>query len=242
MKKYFISCLLFSALLYSSCDVVDNRKPVNGNGVIVSREFPVKDFKDVDVSSSVKVILTQADNFDVKLEGEDNILSKFEVKLVGEKLVIKPKERYNLNFHKQVKAYVSAPSFRELEASGACIYTGSGPLRYDGNMELDLSGSCKADLELHATSVLADISGACDVKLSGAAKTFKIDGSGSSEARCFGLLADVVDIDFSGAGMAEVSAAQQLNVDISGAATIRYKGNPAISREVSGAANINKAD
>jgi len=244
MKKLLTICLLCIAFLYCSCDgiITNNGRTVTGNGVVVNREFAIKDFKDIDVSSSITVVLAQADKFDVKLEGEDNIVSLFDVKLVGEKLVIKPKGKYNLSFKKPLKAYISAPVFRKLEASGACAYTGNSPIRHDGDIELDLSGSCNADLELHAPSVSADISGACRLKLSGTAKEFRIDGSGSSEARCFGLMADVVNIDFSGAGMAEVSAARQLKVDISGAANIRYKGNPGISQEVSGAASIKKAD
>lgn len=241
MRKFLlIACCI--SLVVSSCNIINGNKTITGNGIIVSRSYDIENFKDVDVSSSVTVVLTQGTDFDVKLEGDDNIVPVFQVKLVGEKLVIKPKDNYNLSFKKSVKAYVTAPEFRKLEASGASNFLSKAAINYDGKMELDLSGSSDADLELNAAKIDAEVSGACKLSLRGVTKEFKVDGSGSSVVKCFDLQADIVSIDFSGAGAAEVSAAQKLKLDISGAANIKYKGNPAITQDVSGAASVSKVE
>jgi hypothetical protein len=97
-------------------------------------------------------------------------------------------------------------------------------------------------LELSAPKITADVSGACSVKLKGDAKEFKVQGSGSTDIKCFDLVADNVDLDISGAGDAEVYANVKLTGDISGAASVNYKGTAQTDIHTSGATSVKKVD
>jgi hypothetical protein len=73
-------------------------------------------------------------------------------------------------------------------------------------------------------------------------KDFTVRGSGSTEIKSFGLLAENVEVRISGAGDADVFASVKLDVTVSGAGSIRYKGNPTVNQKMSGAGNIKKVD
>ena len=70
----------------------------------------------------------------------------------------------------------------------------------------------------------------------------KVDGSGSSHFRCFDLMAEIVSVDISGAGDAEVFASVKLDVDVSGAGSVKYKGNATVSQKVSGSGSVSKVE
>ena len=132
--------------------------------------------------------------------------------------------------------------FRRFEASGACNIFSEAKINNPADVDVDLSGSCDITLEISAPKITADVSGACSVKLKGETKEFKIQGSGSTDIKCYELVADNVDLDISGAGNAEVYANVKLNGEISGAASVNYKGTAQTNIHTSGATSVNKVD
>lgn len=146
----------------------------------------------------------------------------------------------NLRPSKQIKVYVSAPSFKKFEASGACDIYGQNVVVSNDEMKFDLSGSSDVSMELNAPKVNADLSGACNIKLKGNTKDLKISGSGSTDIRCFELMAENTDIRISGAGDAEVFASVNLNVKVSGAGDVKYKDNATVNQSITGAGSVKK--
>lgn len=241
MKK-ILMLVLSIGMLGASCNMKNANKTITGSGINVSRSYNIEHFKDIDISSSITAELIQGSTFEVKLEGDDNILPEFLVRLVGEKLVIKPKSNLNIKIKGPVKAIITAPEFRKLEATGACRFTCKTPINYDAKIEIDLSGSSEARLEVNTPKIDAELSGASKLFLRGATEQLSIDGSGSSLISCFDLKANIVKVDMSGAGNAEVTAQQKLEVDVSGASHVMYKGNPVLTESVSGAGSVRKVD
>jgi len=228
-------------LLLSSCRQIFAKR-VRGNGNITTQTRSAGDFNSIDVSGSIDVYVRQDSSSSIKVEADDNLQQYVETFRDGNVLRIKTEEGYNLRASRQIKVYVSSAMFKRFEASGACNIYSEGKINSTSDIEIDLSGSCDATLELSAPKITADVSGACSVKLKGDTKEFRVQGSGSTDIKCFDLVADNVNLDISGAGDAEVYANVKLSGDISGAASVNYKGAGQTDIHTSGATSVRKVD
>ena len=212
MRQIFIVAVS-SLLLFSSCREIFAKR-IRGNGNITTQTRSAGQFNSIDVSGSIDVYVKQDSTPSIKVEADDNLQQYVETINDGNVLRIKTEEGYNLNSSRQIKVYVSSAMFKKFEASGACNIFSDGNIKSSSDIDVDLSGSCDATLDISAPKISADLSGACTVKLKGQTKDFKIQGSGSTNIKCFDLVAENVDLDISGAGDAEVYASAKLSGEL----------------------------
>jgi hypothetical protein len=241
MKKLFIYFII-SSVVFSSCRGGLFGKRVAGNGNVRIETRSPGTFNSVDISGAMDLYVKQESGRSVKIEADDNLLSYIVVDNEGDKLVIRPRDGFNLKPTGSIKVYVSSPVFYKIEASGACDVYSQNQIVSTDAVDLDLSGSSDAKMDIKAPKITAGVSGACSVELKGETKEFSGDGSGSSNFKCFDLKAENVVIDISGAGDAEVFASTKLDVDVTGAGGVKYKGSPSINQKISGAGSVRKVD
>lgn len=215
---------------------------IRGNGTIKTENRTAGKFTGLDVGGNIDLYVKQDSVRSVRVEADENLMQYIEVKMEGDKLVIQPKDGYNLSGSKHIKVYVSSPVFKRLEASGACDIIGENVLSSADEISVDVSGASSAELELKAPKVSGEMTGASNLKLKGQTKELYISGSGASHAKCFELLSENAEVDVSGASSADVFASVKLNADATGASDVRYKGNAAVSQHASGAGSVKKAD
>lgn len=237
MKKQLLIPVL-ALLGLGSC----NFNRVKGNGHVVSKTYQETGFKDIEVSSSISVLLKQGSEFRIRIDAEENILEQLQVRKEGDKLVIRPRNNTNLSPTREIKVYITAPEYHNLEGSGSCAINSDGLL--SGNeIELDLSGAGTTQLKVDVKKLKIDASGSSEIELSGKAVDFSIGGSRSTSVDAFGLETENTAIELSGSGDAGVFASRSLKVDISGAGSVQYKGNPSvIEKDISGSGSIDKAN
>lgn len=237
MKKLLLLPAM-AVLAFASC----NFNTVKGNGHTARRTYPETGFRDIEVNSSVDVIVKQGTGYSISVEADENILELIKVRKEGDKLVVGLKNNVSINTSKGIKVYITAPAFHKLDASGASNFRSEGLLT-GNDFELDLSGASNAKLYLEVQQLNIDASGASEIMLKGKANDFSVDGSGATRVKAFDFRTENASIELSGAGDAEVYASRSLRVDLSGAGNVVYRGNPpSISKEVSGAGSLNKAD
>lgn len=241
MRKLFLY-LIITPFVLISCRGGIFGKRVAGDGNVRTETRSAGTFNSVDVSGAMDLYVRQDSSRSIKIEADENLLSYIVVDNEGDKLVIKPKNGFNLKPTGSIKVYVSSPVFKKIEASGACDVFSQNQITSTEAVDLDLSGSSDAKMDIKAPKISADVSGACSVELKGETREFNGDGSGSSNFKCFELKAENVVIDISGAGDAEVYASAKLDVDVTGAGGVKYKGNPSINQKISGAGSVKKAD
>jgi len=236
MKRYILLLATAVAITASSCI-----GGVRGNGHVVSKDFNESNFRNLEVGAAMKVYIRQGNTYEVKIKAEENILELIQVKKDGDKLEVSFRDHQSIHPTKDILVYITAPDFHELSASGSGGYVSEGVIKTN-DLSIDLSGATKVKLDLDVTDIKIDASGASEIRLAGKTNSLKVEGSGSTDIRAFGLEAQDVAIDLSGAGSAEVQAAQKLDVDLSGAGSVRYKGNPAVSQDISGAGTVKQAN
>jgi hypothetical protein len=240
MKRIFLF-LVFSLVLLTSCRDFFGRR-VRGNGKLSTETRTAASFNGVKVSGAIDLYVRQNSSPSIKIEADENLLKYIEIENDGNMLVIHTKRGVNLRPTRSLRVYIGAPAFSRLEASGACDIFSENKISSPETLNIDLSGASDAKLEVNAPRVDVDVSGAGTVTLKGETRDFSVDGSGSTDIKCYGLLAENTKVGISGAGSAEVFASVKLDVDVSGAADVRYKGNGTVSQRVSGAGSVKKTD
>lgn len=239
MKKILLFAGL-AALLWS-CNHVERSQRTGETASEVAtgeRTFDLSGFKELDISSAMEVELTQSDQYQLRFEGDEELLKHLKVKLKGQELEIGTTRKMNFGNH-SVKVYISAPEYRKIDLSGACVLKSTNTLKGTSPLNLDMSGASSLNLDVAVPAFQLEASGASNVVLRGTASKLDIDGSGAGEINAKELKADDVHIELSGVGSASVWAVNSLHVEVSGVASVVYKGNPThISKDVSGTASL----
>lgn len=238
--KQIIASLLLLPILLMACNFLGQNR-IRGNGTIKTETRSTGSFSSVEVGGNIEVYIKQDSTRSVRIEADENLMEYILIRTDGDRLVIEPKDRYNLSGSKDIKVYVSSPVFKNLEASGASGITSENLLAQD-KIDMDVSGASDMNLELQTPKVSAEISGASSIKLKGQTKDLTISGDGASGAKCYELLTENADIDVSGASSAEVYASVNLKAEASGASHIRYKGAATLAGNSSGAGSIRKVE
>lgn len=240
MKRLFFLAILFTVTL-SSCHYI-NGKRIRGNGVMKTENRNAGTFNGIHVSGAIDVYVKQDSISSIRVETDENLLEYLLTEIEGGTLRIHQKEGTNLKPSKSIKVYVSSPSYKNFEASGACDFFGENIITSTEPITIDLSGASDVRLELKAPKIDAELTGAGTITLRGETKDLIVDGSGSTDIKCFEMMAENTQVELSGAGDAEVFASVKLDVHVTGAADVKYKGNPSVSQKVSGAGSVKKVD
>ena len=236
--KRFLLIAAGSLVLLSSCHFFHKR--VRGSGNVIMQSRNISNFTGVSISSAMDLYVKQDSAFSVKVETDDNLQRYIIVREEGGLLRISQENNLNLDVTGKIKVFVSAPAYKSLEATGACNIFSENMLSSNEAIDIDLTGASSASVELKSPKVSADLTGASALALKGETKEFSIEGSGSSNVRCFDLKTEETRIEMSGACDAEVSASVKLDVRASGASDVKYKGSPSVSQDVSGAGSVKK--
>lgn len=241
MRKAIILLLIPVALL-SACMSHDLGHKVKGNDHVISQNKQVGNFTGVESGGNFDVYLTQGSTTSVKMEGEENILSHINMEVRNGVLNIDTEHGLWLESHKEVKIYITAPSYSSLSTSGAGNMTSQTKITNDSKLELSCSGDGGMKLEVDAPEITVGVSGAGDIELAGEAKKLNVDVSGAGHIKAYGLKTEESDLQLSGAGSIEVFCSVKLNATLSGIGEIHYKGNPEVTKNVSGMGEIGKVD
>jgi hypothetical protein len=240
MRKFILPFLAI-AMLGISCSYVMGKR-VKGSGKVTTEKRAVSGYKSIDVSGAIEVYVKNDSVQQVTVVTDDNLQEYVTVTVEGNTVNIHPKRNFRLKPTDGIKVYVSGPDFKNFDASGACDFYSENKLSGSEAINISMSGSCEAKLELKTPKVTGNLSGSCSVSLTGETKEMEMDGSGSVDLKCFNLLAEKVIVDISGSGDAEVFASVELEVHVSGSGSILYKGNPKINQSISGSGSVKKAD
>jgi hypothetical protein len=240
MNRIFLAAALLIMTL-TSCHIFTGKR-IHGNGSVKSETRSVGSFSSVDVSGNIDVYVKQDSVASVRVETDENLLEYVHINAEDGRLEIKEERGFDLNSTKGIKVYVSGPSFKHFEASGACDIYSENKISSSNDISMQATGASSITMELHAPNVKAESTGASHIRLTGETKTFSADGSGASGIKCFELMTEETDVDISGASHAEVFASVKLDLHASGASSVKYKGNATVTKEASGASSVSKAE
>ena len=240
MKKLiFLSLAIILAL--PSCIIDGWNQGISGNGKVVEDVRDLDGFTGVKVSSGIDVYLSQGNNFEVKVEADENLHEVILTELEGKMLVVKT-ERVNIRNAKSKKVHVTLPELTALKISSAGDCVGQTSFICE-DLNLSISSAGDLSLEVEAGRIDLDISSSGDASLSGSADEFNVSLSSAGDLNAFDLLAGKVDVNVSSAGDARVHATEEISMSASSAGNIYYRGDAkVIHSHSSSAGNISHRD
>jgi hypothetical protein len=205
------------------------------------KEYQLKGFEKLDMSSAFHIDVTQGATFKVLVDAErSEDLEDLDVRVSGGTLIAKYNGKggwkWNNN-RKKVSFTIVMPNLRMVDFSGATKSKISGFNDLE-EITLKFSGAANSEINIKADKVNLDCSGASSIKMNGNTSKMNFDVSGASSVNCLNFPARDVDADISGASSVKVNATKTLTVEASGASSLRYRGQPSVKSDVSGASSV----
>jgi len=220
---------------------------IQGSGVIISKNYNVKDFNKLQLKIPAQVYLTQGSYGsapNVTIVGDDNILDMVNASVEDGTLVLRYAPDYRFwNFWNDngLKVYITTPNINSIQVDGAGSIKSSSPIVTD-NMKILISGAGDVDMNIVASNLDTDISGFGNLRLNGTANEYHVTISGAGDIEAYDLSTKNTTIQVSGSGDAHVNVSGNLDVSISGAGDVKYLGNPQVVEHISGAGSITKVE
>lgn len=206
------------------------------------QEYQFNDFDEVKLISLFDFEINQADDYSVRLEGDDDELDEVYLRQQGDELEIRYRKDWEWwrkrDRYKKVKVFIEMPRLENLKVSGAC----EGEVRDFDNSDIsfDIVGASEVWADISPKYLGVDLSGASELILIGEASDLEVDLVGASELDAFNFRVDDVDVTASGASTAKVFAFNEITADASGASTIRYRGSARVTADSNGLSSVKK--
>jgi hypothetical protein len=226
------------ALFLSSCafdiNFGDGKK---GNGVIAEdRREITEEFTVVSASEGLDVYVTQAKEFEITVEADENIIDLIGTDIRDGKLTIHAIENIG---RATKKIYVSLPDITGLESSSGADLIGKSIIESD---KIALSASSGSDLqvELNADEVNASSSSGADIKISGEANLLNANASSGSDIKARDFKVQTCSAEASSGADISVNVSESLIADASSGADISYTGEASVQKNKSVSGSIHK--
>lgn len=185
----------------------------------------VATFKKIGFGGSGKLYLKQGSPQKVELEGKQETLDKYETIVEGERLSIRPKERWN-NWNwrdeDELVVYITVENITGLSVAGSGDIIGQTTIKTD-ELDLKVSGSGSLKIEASVSGDLeGDVSGSGNIEVKGSAGSFDSDISGSGDVIASLKITGKSSFSIAGSGKIIIDgSAKELTTRISGSGNVK---------------------
>jgi hypothetical protein len=237
----YILVLMLGVALFFSCKYLGGKR-VRGDGNLVTQQRDVSSFDEVESYGSMEVEVTGGNESSVRVEAEENLQKYIEIIVEDGTLKIKTRRNYNLDPERDIKVFVTSPSYSSLSSSGSGNITGRNALSSSKPVKLSLAGSGNISVEMTAPSLTGEIAGSGNINLSGTVREFSSSIMGSGSIRAKNLNVEEAKVEIAGSGDVEIAASEKLDVHIMGSGDVRYRGDAHVNSTIAGSGSVIKMD
>lgn len=208
-----------------------------GNGVVVTDTRSVtEDFTKVSAAEGLMVYVTQADEFSIEVEADENVIGLIETDIRNGKLRIHTEENIG-NATKNI--YVSLPKVTTLRGSSGAHLTTKNTIKAN-ELEVDGSSGATLELEIAADEIDIEASSGANLNISGTADDAIVDVSSGGNVNAKNLATQTCDADASSGGNVKIQVAKSLVADASSGGNISYSGEPNVQKKKSVSGSVHK--
>jgi hypothetical protein len=236
LARFTIAIIL--AVLSSSCMMdVNFGSGVKGNGDVVEESRDItQDFTAITASEGLDVYVTQAADFKIRVEADENVIDLIGTDIQDGKLKIHAIKNIG---RATKKVYVSLPEVTALEANSGADLIGQGLIEAD-KVHLNANSGADLKLEIVADHIEADCSSGANIRLGGRANLLYADASSGSDIKAVELEAKVCRANASSGADIRVNVSEELTADASSGADIGYSGDPTVDSRKSASGSVYK--
>lgn len=236
-----IAIALLMSIFLSSCgfdlQIGDFGTGKKGSGNIVTDSRKItEDFTKVSAGEGLMVYVTQADEFSIKVEADDNVIDLITTNIKDGKLRIRTSKNIG-NATKNI--FVSLPKVSALASSSGAHLETKNTIKAS---ELEVDGSSGAILEIEVVSNEIDIdaSSGANLRISGTADEALIDVSSGGNINAKNLQTQNCNADASSGGNIKVMVSRSLIADASSGGNISYSGDPTVETKKSVSGSVHQ--
>jgi hypothetical protein len=236
-----ITIAFLLALILSSCgfdiNFGDFGPGIKGNGVVVEENREITDdFTEVSASEGIEVTVTQAADFEITVEGDENIIDLIGTDIKNGKLRIHAIENIG---RATKKVHVSLPQITALRSSSGADLRAENEIKAD-HLEIDASSGALVQLSISAEDVDIDASSGANLDLSGSAQKAFIDGSSGANINAKKLFTTECNAEASSGSNIGIHVSQSLTADASSGGNISYSGDATVQKKKSVSGSVHK--
>lgn len=182
----------------------------------------LRQFSKIVTKEGYDIFLTEGASESVRIVTENIDPEKILTDVSNETLTIGTRKGKYMNT--KVQLYITFKRLNSIVSYGSGMIK-IAPFKTD-KISMELMGSNKVIIPVHAKTIDLNLSGSSDVSLSGGTDRLLINLSGSGKINAFDLDTREGMIKLSGSGEANVNVKERLKIDSSGSGTVNYKGHP----------------
>ena len=203
-------------MIFSS---VTNRKYVEK-----TIELKLQDFNGIDVSQAAKVFLIQGDKYNVKITGDQQLLTEVSTEIEDSILKIRfPRIMDNSQFTLEI----TAPEFKSIKTAAAVQIETKNILKGD-RLTMDMGTGSSGEFDLQYNAFKCDANTGCLLTLKGQATKAALNVNTGSKVNALDFQVKDCKVNGSTGVEIEISVSDLLSADLSTGSTLSYKGNPSI--------------
>ena len=236
-----ISIALALVLFLSSCgfdiNIGDFGSGKTGNGTVVEENRAVTaDFTEVHASEGIDVYVTQANDFSISVEADENIVDLIGTEIKNGKLKIHAIE--NIGRATQ-KVFVSLPEVTGLLSSSGAHLTAQNKITAS-NLILDANSGAHLNAEATADRLEIDASSGANIDISGNALEVYVDGSSGANIRGKNLMTTECRAEASSGANININVSKSLTADATSGGNISYSGDAEVTKNKSVSGSVHK--
>jgi hypothetical protein len=238
ITKFIVITLM--ALFFGSCNQLGNINSITGSGHVTTENRTVTgDFKNVEISNALDLVIEQSDKTEIIVEADDNLQKEITTKVENGVLVISCKFGNLINITSK-KITVKMPIIEGIEASSASTVNATTTLK-GNNLTLASSSAANVNLTTEYESVQITTSSASNQTIKGKALNVEVSGSSGSVINSSDLMANEVVASASSGASVTVHPIVNLKAEASSGGNITYNGTPkSIQKEENSGGSISQ--
>lgn len=217
MKKLLPILVVFTLL--SACNYNSLSQANENTNTVKTETRPASGFLGVKVANNIALELTVGADFNVSVEGNENLLKMLTTEVEDGHLIIALSEKYSRSTKVSVK--VSMPELKELEVSG---------------------GSTAVVTGAKGEKVRLQANGATNIKISGEVKELDAHAYGASVIDAEALKVVTATVEALGSTRVTVSPSTLLKARTVGIANVTYTGDPKVEKNSSNTSSVKKKE
>lgn len=238
ITKFIVITLI--ALFFGSCNQLGNINAITGSGhVTIEKRNVTGDFKNVEISNALDLVIEQSDKTEIIVEADDNLQKEITTKVENGVLVISCKFGNFINVSSK-KITVKMPVIEGIEASSASTVNANTTLK-GSNLTLASSSAATVNLTTEYETIQLTTSSASNQTIKGKALRVETEASSGSVINTTELLANEVVANSSSGSSITVHPIVNLKAEASSGGNITYNGTPkSIQKEENSGGNIHQ--
>lgn len=237
ITKFIIAAIM--ALLFSSCvhSTIHLGDGIKGSGNITTKTRDAnQDFKRIEVSNGIKVIVTQADNKSISVEADDNLQQHIITKIENGVLKIEADESYNATETPIVN--VKLPVINGLKTDSGSQITSTGVLISE-NMDVKAESGSEINIEVEADAIKIESESGSSIEASGKALKLETSSSSGSTIDAKNLMTNEIKANSESGSSSSIYPIVKLEAKASSGSSISYHKVPkTLSKEESSGGSI----